>query len=70
VEDTYHKNDSILESERLFRILTKLNTIRSEAYMRGESEQFILGIIASTEVIRTEINGVPLRKNQSILPTE
>lgn len=70
MEDTYHKNDSILESERLFRILTKLNTIRSEAYMRGESEQFILGIIASTEVIRTEINGVPLRKSQSISPTE
>jgi hypothetical protein len=70
VEDTYHKNDSIVDSERLFRILNKLNTIRSEAYMRGESEQFILGILTSSEVVRAEINGLPLRKSQSIPPTE
>jgi hypothetical protein len=58
----YHKNDSLLESERLFRILTKLNSIRSDAYMRGESEQFILGILASTEIVRAEISGPKLKK--------
>ena len=58
----YTKNDSMLESERLFRILTKLNSIRSDAYMSGKSEQFILGILASTEVVRTEINGPKFKK--------
>ena len=58
----YHKNDSIVEHERLFRILSKLNDIRSEAYMRGESEQFILGILTSTEVIRAEITGPKFKK--------
>jgi len=38
--------------------------------MRGESEQFILGILTSSEVVRAEINGLPLRKSQSIPPTE
>jgi hypothetical protein len=58
----YQKNDSIVEHERLFRILNKLNDIRSEAYMRGESEQFILGILTSTEVIRAEISGPKFKK--------
>ena len=62
-EKTYYtKNDSIVEHERLFRILNKLNDIRSETYMRGESEQFILGILTSTEVIRAEIAGPKFKK--------
>ena len=66
MDNTYQKSDSQLEHEKLFRILSKLNTIRSDSYMRGESEQFILGIIASTEIIRAEINGLPLKKQESI----
>jgi hypothetical protein len=66
MNDHYQRNDSQLEHEKLFRILSKLNTIRSDSYMRGESEQFILGIIASTEIIYGEINGLPIKKQESI----
>jgi len=60
-------NDNpIVESERLFRILNTLNSIRSEAYMRGKSEQFILGILTSTEVVRAEIAEDKYKKDKSI----
>jgi hypothetical protein len=62
----WHNNDQHLEHEKLFRIVDKLNSIRKDAYMRNESEQFILGILISTEVIQAEISGFSHENTPSI----
>jgi hypothetical protein len=53
----YHSNDKSEENERLYRILDKLNSIRKHSQVRGDSEQFILGILLSTDIVTAEIRG-------------
>lgn len=53
----YHPNDTSAENERLYRILDKLNSIRKHAQVRKDSEQFILGILLSTDIVTAEIRG-------------
>jgi hypothetical protein len=53
----YHPNDQSAENERLYRILDKLNSIRKHSQVRGDSEQFILGILLSTDIVTAEIRG-------------
>lgn len=62
----YHQEDRSLEYERLFSLLDKLDSIIYEARVQGYSEQFILGLIASTDVVRAEIKGFPHKKLGSI----
>ena len=57
---TYSMRDAqISTTEKLFELLSKLNSIRVAAEVRGESEQFILGVLASTEVVQGAITGFP-----------
>jgi hypothetical protein len=53
----YHPNDTSAENERLYRILDKLNSIRKHHQVQGDSEQFILGILLSTDIVTAEIRG-------------
>ena len=53
----YHPNDPSAEDERLYRILDKLNSIRKHHQIRDDSEQFILGILLSTDIVTAEIRG-------------
>lgn len=53
----WHRNDAQIESEKLYRILDKLNSIKRGAQIRGESEQFILGLLTSTDVVSAELRG-------------
>lgn len=62
----YHPNDPSLEQERLYRILDKLNSIRKHAHIRGDSEQFILGILLSTDIVYAELRGEIQKIDDSI----
>jgi hypothetical protein len=53
------RDAQISTTEKLFELLSKLNSIRVAAEVRGESEQFILGVLASTEVVQGAITGFP-----------
>ena len=58
----YHQEDRTLEYERMFNIIEKLSSIAEQARVQGYSEQFILGVLASADIIRAEINGVSAPK--------
>lgn len=62
----YRRNDRHDEVEKLFEILSRLRTIRVDAATRGDSEQFILGVEASAEVVLTAINGFKDKNTGSI----
>lgn len=62
----YRRNDSHDEVEKLFEILARLRTIRVDAATRGDSEQFILGVEASAEVVLGAINGFKDKNTGSI----
>lgn len=61
----YHPNDTSAENERLYRILDKLNSIRKHSQVQGHSEQFILGILLSTDIVTAEIRGEIYKINTS-----
>jgi hypothetical protein len=64
---SYSMRDAqISTTEKLFEILSKLSSIRATAEVRGESEQFILGVLASAEVVEGAINGVSNKNTLSI----
>lgn len=64
---TYSMRDAqISTTEKLFELLSKLNSIRVAAEVRGESEQFILGVLASTEVVQGAITGFPNKNTWGI----
>jgi hypothetical protein len=56
-QGNYHREDRTLEYERLFRLIEKLDSTAEQARVLGYSEQFILGILASADIIRAEISG-------------
>jgi hypothetical protein len=56
----------ISTTEKLFELLYKLNSIRVAAEVRGESEQFILGVLASAEVVQGAITGFPTKNTWGI----
>jgi hypothetical protein len=56
-DNCYQRSDRFDEYEKLFEILARLRTIRVDAATRGDSEQFILGVEASAEVVLGAING-------------
>jgi hypothetical protein len=60
------RDAQISTTEKLFEILSKLSSIRETAEVRGESEQFILGVLASAKVIEGAINGVSNKNTLSI----
>jgi hypothetical protein len=43
-----------------------LSSIRATAEVRGESEQFILGVLASAEVVQGAITGFPYKNTWGI----
>ena len=45
------------QSEKLFQILEKLQSIIDNIEVRKDAEQFIYGVQASMAVVRAEING-------------
>ena len=64
---TYSMRDAqISTTEKLFELLSKLNSIRVAAEVRGESEQFILGVLASAEVVQGAITGFPNKNTWGI----
>lgn len=64
---SYSMRDAqISTTEKLFEILSKLNSIKVTAETRGDSEQFILGVEASTEVVFNAIKGFTNKNTGSI----
>lgn len=53
----WQDNDKSAENERLYRILDKLNSMKRQSEVRGESEQFILGLLLSTDIVSAELRG-------------
>jgi hypothetical protein len=45
------------QSEKLFQILEKLQSIIDNIEVRKDAEQFIYGVQASMAIVRAEING-------------
>ena len=64
---SYSMRDAqISTTEKLFEILSILSSIRATAEVRGESEQFILGVLASAEVVQGAITGFPYKNTWGI----
>jgi hypothetical protein len=56
-----------LHTEKLFSILSQLSSIRNEAKMLPNLDQFILGVETSIEVVESAITGNLYKNKMSIL---
>lgn len=56
---SFHSNqdNNILYSEKLFQILEKLDSIIESTKIQDNSEQFVLGVETSANVVRGAISG-------------
>jgi hypothetical protein len=70
VDNNYYQSNQDfqqLHAEKLFTILSQLSSICNEARMLPNSEQFILGVETSIEVVESAIKGNLYKNKMSIL---